>query len=308
MSVDVNSPDFAERFNKKDAVVGVIGQGFVGGTMKAYFEHHGMRVVAHDKFRPEFGSLAGVVSQSDVVFVCVPTPMKPTGECHTDIVVSVLDDIVAASAQLGRPGDTFVVCLKSTVPPGFTKRMQRQFPTLRITFSPEYLTEKSAYQDMVRATRVVVGGDYDDTKIVLQFFLEADRRRVDEGKLLLVAVADPAAAEMAKLFANGLLFAKVMFCNDVYLLCQRLGIDYEEARAIAVLDPRIGPSHTHVPGHDGFKGFSGSCGPKDINNLIALSRQHGVSERMFTAVWERNKEVRKKHDWNDLVGRAVVDK
>lgn len=310
MSVDVNAPDFSERFNKEDAVVGVIGQGFVGGTMREYFARHGMRVVAYDKYRPEHGTLADVVKQSDVIFVCVPTPMRPTGECYTGIVVEVLNDIISATASIGRPGDTFVVCIKSTVPPGFTAQMQRQFPTLRITFSPEYLTEKHALHDMLTGSRVVVGGDDDDTRVVLRFFLEADRRRVDEGKLLLVATRDPAVAEMAKLFANGLLSAKVMFCNEVQRLCQAMGIDYEETRAVTCLDSRIGASHTRVPGPDGFHAIGGHCLPKDLNDLKHLASVAGTGERIFTALLQRNDDLREPtgRDWEQMAGRAVIDK
>src|SRR6266702_3188083 len=112
---------------------------------------------------------------------------------------------------------------------------------------------------------------------------------------------------MVKLFTNGILATKVMFCNEVYQMCQKLGISYEDIRSIACLDERVGPSHTHVPGPDGDFGVGGHCLPKDLNNLRFVAHELGVSEQMLTAVLQRNDELRKNRDWEQMKGRAVVD-
>ncbi len=118
----------------------------------------------------------------------------------------------------------------------------------------------------------------------------------------------PAVAEMAKLFTNGILTTKVMFCNEVYQLCQKFDIAYDEVRVAALLDRRIGDSHTMVPGHDGQLGYGGHCFPKDINNLKACCRELGVDEKIFTAVIDRNEQVREDKDWLRMEGRAVIAK
>ena len=213
--IDINAPDFSENFKLENAVVGIIGQGFVGSAMKTYFERK-LKVLAYDKYKKDVSNatLDEVVKGADIIFVCVPTPMRASGECYTGIPEEVIGDIARVSKEVARPGNSFVVCLKSTVPPGFTETMSDKFPDLRITFSPEFLTEKNSVRDMIEANRVIVGGDYDDAAVVLQYFLAVDRRRVDEGKCILVATTSP-AAEMAKLFGNGLLFAKVVFSNEI---------------------------------------------------------------------------------------------
>lgn len=304
--MDIKAPDFMESFSLDKATVGVIGQGFVGNAMRQYFERK-VKVLAYDKFKPTGKTLNEVVSEADVVFVCVPTPMRKTGECYTGIVEEVLADIVGAAVETGRPADQFVVVVKSTVPPGFTTLMKSTYKSLRITFSPEFLTEKNAFGDMVNQSRVVVGGDMEDSRIVLKHFLEVDRRRVEEGKCVLVQCT-PEAAEMAKLYTNGLLFTKVLFSNEVYALCQSMNIDYEEVRLVSCIDPRIGISHTVVPGHDGDLGAGGHCFPKDMHNLQFIAKEHGVPEKMFTAVLSRNEEVRTKKDWLDMSERAVTEK
>lgn len=305
--MDINAPDFAESFKKEDARVGIIGQGFVGGALKAYFDTHEVPVIAYDKNKPGFAPLDEVVGKADIIFVCVPTPSRKTGECYTGIPEEVLDEIEAKAKELGRPTSTFVVCLKSTVPAGFTERMRKAHPNLRIVFSPEYLMERTAVQDMLTQTRVVVGGAWEDARIVLQFFAEADADRVNSGECVLVQCT-PSAAEMAKLMANGLLFTKVIFANEIYQMCQRLGISYEETRFVTSLDPRIGSSHTQVPGPDGFMGAGGHCFPKDMQNLRFEAAKLGFDEKLFTAVFERNLELRDDKDWEKMTDRAVTDK
>jgi UDPglucose 6-dehydrogenase len=111
---------------------------------------------------------------------------------------------------------------------------------------------------------------------------------------------------MVKLYTNGILATKVLFSNEMYLICQQLGVNYEEVRVLSVLDPRVGASHTVVPGPDGQLGFGGHCFPKDINNLRYVAWEAKVLERLFTAVIERNDEIREKKDWLDMQGRAVT--
>jgi UDPglucose 6-dehydrogenase len=305
--VDINAPDFVDSFDKSKALVGIIGQGFVGSAMKAYFDRHEVPVVAYDKFKPEFSTLEEVVKKADVIFVCVPTPMRQSGECYTGIPEDVFADIDRTAKEIGRPTDSFVCCLKSTVPAGFTDGLRKKYPHMRITFSPEFLTEKNSVQDMIQANRIIVGGATEDSAVVLQFFLAADQRRVDEGKVVLIQ-CPAAAAEMAKLFGNGLLFTKVVFSNEIYALCKKMGINYDEVRFLTSLDPRIGGGHTQVPGPDGFLGAGGHCFPKDMHNLKFLAESVGLNEDLFSAVLQRNGELREEKDWEKMNDRAVTDK
>ena len=305
--MDINAPDFVATFKKEDAIVGIVGQGFVGGATKAYFDRHEFPVIAYDKFKSGYSTLEDVVKKAHIIFVCVPTPMRTTGECYTGIVEDVFADIDRVAKEVGRPGDSFVLCLKSTVPPGTTEGLKYRYPHLRITFSPEFLTEKNAIQDMLQATRILVGGSKEDAAVVLQFFLVADQRRVDENKVMLVQC--PAnAAEMTKLFTNGLLFTKVLFANEVYKLCESMGILYDDVRWLTCLDKRIGNTHLNVPGPDGFLGAGGHCFPKDMHDLKFLAEEMKTGETLFSAVLARNGQLREEKDWEQMNDRAVTTK
>jgi UDPglucose 6-dehydrogenase len=306
---DINDEKFLTNFSIEKSTIGVIGYGYVGQAVGHFFSRNRKaNVCIFDKAKPELGNFEDVVSKSELIFVCVPTPMQQDGSCHTGIVEEVLDNIYLEAINGGRDLDSFIVVIKSTVYPGFIERMKEEFVNLRVVFSPEFLTEKNSFQDIVNQNRIIVGGDEEDALIVLRYFQNVEKERFESGELNLFATTST-TAELVKLFANGILAAKIMFCNEIYLIAQALGVEYEEVRQLACLDERIGSSHTMVPGHDGWKGYGGHCFEKDLNNLKNVCKQLNVDEKVISAVVQRNHEVREKEgwDWLAMKGRAVIE-
>jgi UDPglucose 6-dehydrogenase len=111
---------------------------------------------------------------------------------------------------------------------------------------------------------------------------------------------------MVKLSTNVHLTARVMISNELYLICQKLGIEYDDVKILTQFDRRIGLSHMNVPGPDGSLGFSGSCFPKDIANLSYIASELGDENNVFSAIIKRNEEIRPSKDWQSLKGRAVI--
>lgn len=320
--IDINALDFIEKFDMEKASVGQIGYGFIGNAVVELFRPHAFRVVVYDKAgydgKPLYKkvelahTIDQVVAVCEVIFVAVPTPMRQSGECDTRIVESVIQDIQNSAARIGRDLGSFVVVIKSTVSPGFTKRMQDKY-ALRILFSPEFLTEANAVKDFKSTNRVILGGDVDDARVVFKYFEGVwPDRQIDtwvghpDGPVSIIH-CDPTVAEMVKLSTNVHLTAKVMVSNELYLICQKLGIKYDDVKNLTQIDRRIGTSHMNVPGPDGKLGFSGSCFPKDIASLSYVSEQMGYENNVFKAIVNRNQEVRPDKDWEQLKGRAVSD-
>ena len=114
-------------------------------------------------------------------------------------------------------------------------------------------------------------------------------------------------AELVKYFRNCYLATKVSFCNEIYSICKKLNISYENVKDLAVEDSRITDSHTNVPGHDGKFGFGGTCFPKDVSALKSFMKDQDIKSFILEAVHKRNNEYdRVEQDWNDNKGRAVV--
>lgn len=313
----------AERSNRMAYDIGVIGYGFVGEAVAKGFART-RNVLVYDKVKGwvglhKDGDVSGhpaqgewedfarkMVEEVGTVFVCVPTPMLPDGRCDTSIVEGVVKELSIRRLCLfssGRP----VVVIKSTVPPGTTDRLQKQYRSLRLVFSPEFLTEANHLADFAGQRHVVLGTPNHGCE-------EEDYRKLREledlfyGSFSLSGVLWMSAseAEMLKYLVNCLLATKVSLANEFHLLCDRLGIDYETVRAGAyTVDPRMG-THLRVPGPDGHYGFGGSCFPKDVNALLATARSSEVTMNVLEAAWRTNLEARPERDWEQLKGRAVV--
>lgn len=301
---------FLSQFHNEKWTVGQIGHGYIGKAVEALFVDH-FDVIVYDKAKPELSTLDRLVSDSHVIFIAVPTPMNSDGSCHTDIIESVLQDVQNTALKVGRDLGEFIVVIKSTVPPGFTNKMSDRL-SLRILFSPEFLTEKNSVNDFRNSSRVILGGDPEDASIVYKFFEAVWLERIPQnfsnhpaGPVNILCV-DSTTAELVKYFTNVYLTVVVMFANEFSQVCSALGADYSLVKILALLDHRISPSHLDVPGHDGLPGFGGSCFPKDINSIRHICRQLGIDEKLFTAVIDRNNELRPSRDWEQLKGRAVV--
>lgn len=288
---------------------GVIGMGIVGNAL---FE--GMKdaylPLTYDKYRHDkcncdsVAVMVGSVGPDDPIFVCVPTPMNDDGSCNTEIVESVVEEIAStvAGIQFSEMKYDFrpLVVIKSTVPPGTTDKLHARFYSqARLVFNPEFLTEAKPVEDFKNQDRIVLGGNLNDTLLVAAFFAKVFPQ-------VTTVQVNAKTAEMVKYLANCYLATKVSFANEMYQICQGLGIDYTTVVTTATLDKRLGKSHWKVPGPDGHFGFGLSCFPKDLNGLLHVATQLGVDAKVLKAVWAKNLEVRPEKDWEKLKGRAVL--
>lgn len=323
--------------------IGVIGQGFVGGSLTTVFAERGFDVYVYDKAgKVAEGGLdilnplsagkkwfkhAGITSAerddgethtpiqnfikaceerqnfSSVYFVCLPTPMFEDGEADLSIVEQVLNELSSV------PGNRIAV-VKSTVPPGSTERWNKLFEStgLRVVFNPEFLTEANAIDDMRNQNRIVLGGPRPHINAVKLIFQKAFPQ-------VPLIKTSSTTAEMVKYFTNVQLAARVVLSCELSQVCEALdkhglNIDYDKVVEYAKFDPRLGGSHMNVPGPDGVPGARGHCFPKDLNALVYVARQLDVKPTVMAAVWQKNLEVvpAEHRDWEKMHGRAVSKK
>jgi nucleotide sugar dehydrogenase len=270
--------------------IGIVGFGFVGESQAfAFAPTADIKVYDVDETKRTH-SLEETLLQ-EFVFVCLPTPMKKDGSQDLSIIENFFANVP------GRYNPIFI--LKSTVLPGTTKMLESKY-NLKIVFCPEFLTEKTAKLDMLTQARIVIGGNPLAVLKVKNLF----ESRFGKKHFVLT---DSTSAELVKYMANNFLTVKTAFMNEYYDLVEQVGGTWEEVVEGFVSDPRIGNSHTSVPGHDGKRGFGGTCFPKDINAIIEFSKEQGVEMNTLEGAWETNLRVRPEQDWNELKGRAVSD-
>ena len=277
--------------------IGIIGQGFVGSAVYEGMKNH-FDVLAYDKDPNKFSNVSciqEIVQHVEVTFLCVPTPMKSSGECDLRILNAALQEIIIG---VGFENKSLVVVIKSTIPPGTTEKLSKIYPDLHLVFNPEFLTEANAIEDYKNQNRIIIGGEQHDVATVKRIFLKAFPQ-------VPIIETNSTIAETIKYVTNIFLATKVSFANEMYQLCEGLGIDYNTVIDYAKYDDRLGNTHWAVPGPDGDFGYGGHCFPKDIAALQHLMLQLNIDSTIINSVIQKNKLARTNLDWEQQIGRAV---
>ena len=254
--------------------IGVIGKGFVGTAIQKGFESQGHYVISHD-VRLET-SIRDVIS-APIVYICVPTPSKDTGECNTDIVESVIRELYA----LGYKGK---VCVKSTVKPGSIDKWISEYTSLfTISYVPEFLRERCSIEDFLYNQNVLVIGINDSQAEELI--------KECHGTLPTHTVTmKPIEAELMKYFSNSYKAMRVTFANSFYKLCEELNANYDVIRN-GFLFHGIGEGD-YLKVNDKYRGFGGSCLPKDTKGLAKLVEELNLDINIFKTIIEENEKFK----------------
>jgi UDPglucose 6-dehydrogenase len=263
--------------------VGIVGKGFVGGAMYENFKDvFNTLVWDTDETKRNVATFQEFVNNSDIIFVCVPTPMRKDGSCDTTIVSSVIGEI----AKIDRRK---YVVIKSTVTPGTTEDLSSNYQ-MTIGFNPEFLTEANAYNDFRQQPLIVLGADDAGLATVMTQIYYEFNTKVDN--VAHVIQRTTKEAELFKYLANSFLATKVIFANEFKSLCDKINVDYGRIAELAVLDKRLGHTHWRVPGPDGQYGFGGSCFPKDTSALLSYADEIGTALWLLTEATYINDELR----------------
>lgn len=245
----------------------IAGYGYVGKAVYEAFKDH----ITTEIVDPQHNTNKISDFKPTYLIVAVSTPQADSGECDMSNVFDVVSQTDTNCSIL----------IKSTISLEGWQELKQQFPNHKITFSPEFLRAKTATEDFLNQDAVYFGGDEVDDWIdffCLQFANVNYFRRTPEELIL------------AKYFRNSFLATKVTFFNQVYDLCEQLGIDYANVKDCVTRDERIGTSHSEVTEE---RGYSGHCLPKDTQAIVKTAQQHDVDLSLINEAIKYNQKIKK---------------
>ena len=224
-----------------------------------------------------FSTSLETLSESEFVFLCVPTPQDQDGSADLSYVLKATSDLKEILAE-----DTCLVT-KSTVPVKSWKQIAETLmrDDVHIVSNPEFLREGTAVADFFSPDRIVTGCvNIEKAEAVAKLY-----------KLPLVEtlLTDNTTAELIKYASNSFLALKLSFVNDIAALCEKVEADPLEVLRGMGLDKRIGDRFT-TPG----PGWGGSCFPKDVRALMMTSEAAAVPMPLLSAAWESNERAHRR--------------
>lgn len=253
--------------HNRTPLIGIVGHGFVGKAVDYGFSQRDVKKFIVD---PNNDTNIDDLSKfdPDVTFVAVPTPMSDDGKIDASIVTKVVKELIDKTKG-------FVV-VKSTVTPDIMMELAN-LARDRIVYNPEFLTEKNANEDFINPKMHVFGGDPGTCRFIEELFETCSLCR--PCPVFHVSIAE---ASLIKYGINSFLATKVLWFNQFYDTVNGHG-NYNRIISAIANDPRIGHSHTIVPGFDGKRGFGGACFPKDTKALSYFDPEFSILKDVITA-------------------------
>lgn len=303
-------------------MIGVLGLGFVGLTTALGFASKGFSVTGfdidearleliekgqlpfHEPYLKEAlkryqgkkffisSDLKEIVAQSKVLFFCVGTPSKPSGETDLRFLKAALRDVLKIIDKT-QPKKTLVI--KSSIPPSSAKRILKPLieqegfrigKDIGFASNPEFLREGFAWKDFYEPDRIIIGADDASSgKAVRQCYLPFGAP---------ICIVSLNTAEFIKYLSNTLLASMISFSNEMLLIAHAIGgIDIQEAFAILHLDKRWSGNPANMASY-AFPGcgFGGYCLPKDVSGLYHDAKAHRYEATLLKEVMRVNAKVK----------------
>jgi UDPglucose 6-dehydrogenase len=253
--------------------IGIIGLGVVGSAIRTGFERLGHDVLCHDL---KLDSSTNDVIDSEIVFVCVPTPQGDDGSCDTTIITGVLQDLSDKDYK-------GIVAIKSTVECGYTQMSIDKFKHMTLCFVPEFLRERCAVDDFISNHNLLAVGT--DDKFVFNKVVEAHGHYPKE-----TAQLKPTEAEILKYYNNVFAAQKIIFANIMAEVCDKLGCDYTTVKDAFVKFGRC--KDTYLDVNENLKGYGGMCLPKDVKAMAKLLEKLNIDFDTLKSVDSDNSKLK----------------
>tara|TARA_B100000925_G_scaffold276696_1_gene244023 strand:+ start:768 stop:1562 length:795 start_codon:yes stop_codon:yes gene_type:complete len=254
--------------------IGIVGVGAVGSANKKGFEFLKHNVVVHDiKLKTKIQD----VCDTEINYICVPTPQAENGSCDTSIIERVID-------ELGQCNYKGIIAIRSTVVPGFTQSMIEKFNHLTICFVPEFLRERCAEDDFINNHKLLAVGTHDIW--VYRKVIRSHGQLPEHTEHLT-----PNEAEVLKYFNNVYAALRVTFANNMYEICEKLDCDYTTIKNAYIKTGKATDMYLDV--NPSLRGYGGMCLPKDTIAIASLMKKLNIDLKLIQSIHDDNLQFKK---------------
>ena len=260
--------------------ISIIGLGFVGSAIKKSLEKKGVHVVGYDKFK-ESDDFKKCL-KGDIMFLALPTIYDTKTNMYDK------EPIYETCEKLVQHNYKGIVVLKSTVEPETTTTLSMKY-NLKFIHNPEFLTAVTAFEDFHNQKHIVLGTGPNVTDADLKIITSFYEKNYSTAQL---SICTSTESESMKIFVNCFYATKIQFFNELYMLCQSIGCNYNVIKNLMLKNNWINPMHTNVPGPDNKLSYGGYCFPKDTNALLEFMKKKSSVHKVLQAVIKERNEMR----------------
>ena len=264
-------------------IIGICGLGFVGGAIYAFMSNKDIikEVVVYDKYKHI--NEIDILLKANMIYISIPTPYDDTKKSYN---MNEIDTILYILNELNFRG---IILIKSTVLPNYCEETNNTYKQLIIMHNPEFLSASTAEKDFIEQKHIIIGytlQSYPFLSVVQDFY----RLLFPEAQ---ISIHNSNTVALTKLACNSFYATKVQFFTELFLLCERTNINYNDVAEMMINNGWINPMHTEVPGKDGKISFGGACLPKDISALNQHMILNNTSNGVLDAVINERNSMRK---------------
>lgn len=243
--------------------IGIVGCGIIGEALKQWIELNNpdCKIFICD---PPKG-LNDDLTQCDCIFISIHIPTEEDGTQDLSLLEEILSNLP------DKP-----IFIRTTLLPGTCKKLRENF-SKDIYFMPEFLTQRTAYEDFCQQDMIFTG----EVELLKKIF--------PNKKYIIMSSEE---AEITKYAHNVFGALKVTYFNGIYDIAKKMGCNYENIQKGILVSNYINPNHTIVPGPDGQLGYGGKCFPKDVNAFVDITQNYPIG-KLLSQVPELNAIFRK---------------
>lgn len=265
-----------------NATIGIIGLGFVGGNMMKSFIDNKIKLneqlFVYDKYKDGGIGTFNDMLNVDILFLALPTQFDVSISAYNMLSIHETLQLLDENSFNG------IIVIKSTINPNTIKETTEQY-NLKIIHNPEFLRANHAYNDFHYQKYIVIGSDQNHHGILLEFY----NHYYPDAKIVVTKSGE---SEMMKIVENSFAAVKIQFFTEIYLLCQKVGIEYDKVRDIMCDNGKVNYNHTTIPGPDGSISYGGYCYPKDTCALLHFMKSNNTPNDVLSSVINERNQMR----------------